>query len=114
VWTSIRSVEELRELRTSSMDTFLNDFGAGKRQGRYVVAELPTLPFRGAAFPPRPSARISSFSIQNKLSEDFHVSAALEMCRVADEVRIFSAGCARSRTIRPRRSRHRTASPGRP
>lgn len=88
VWTSIQSVEQLRDLRTSSMATFLDDFEAGKRQGRYVVAELPMLPFRSAAFRLAVCSHLL-FLYSEQLSEDFHVSAALEMCRVADEVRIF-------------------------
>ena len=88
VWTSIRSVEELRDIRTSSMDTFLDDFDAGKRQGRYVVAELPTLPFGNASFRLALCSHFL-FLYSEQLSEDFHVSAALEMCRVARDVRIF-------------------------
>ena len=88
VWTSIRSVEELREIRTSSMDRFLDDFDPGKRQGRYVVAELPTLPFGDAAFRLALCSHFL-FLYSEQLSEDFHVSAALEMCRVAGDVRIF-------------------------
>ena len=88
VWTSIRSVEELREIRTSSMDTFLNDFDAGRRQGRYVVAELPALPFGNATFHVAVCSHLL-FLYSEQLSEDFHVSAVSEMTRVADEVRIF-------------------------
>src|SRR5258705_7189987 len=88
VWTSIQSVEQLRDIRTSSMATFLDDFEAGKRQGRYVVAELPTLPFANATFRLALCSHLL-FLYSAQLSEDFHVSAALEMCRVAAEVRIF-------------------------
>jgi hypothetical protein len=88
VWTSIESVEQLRDIRTSSMATFLDDFEAGRRQGRYVVAELPTLPFANATFHLALCSHLL-FLYSEQLSEDFHVSAALEMCRVAAEVRIF-------------------------
>ncbi|RPH63008.1 MAG: SAM-dependent methyltransferase, partial [Acidobacteria bacterium] len=44
VWTDIRSVEELGTVRMRAMDAFLEDFDAGLRDGRYVDAELPTLP----------------------------------------------------------------------
>ena len=88
VWTSIESVEQLRDIRTSSMATFLDDFEAGRRQGRYVVAELPTLPFANATFRLALCSHLL-FLYSEQLSEDFHVSAALEMCRVAAEVRIF-------------------------
>src|SRR5258705_3817592 len=43
-WTSIQSVAQLRDIRTSSMATFLHDFAAGSRHGRYFFADLPTLP----------------------------------------------------------------------
>jgi hypothetical protein len=88
VWTSIRSVEELRDIRTSSMTTFLEDFEAGARQGRYVVAELPALPFGAATFRLALCSHLL-FLYSEQLPEDFHVAAALEMCRVAREVRIF-------------------------
>jgi hypothetical protein len=88
VWTSIRSVEELRALRTSSMDTFLDDFEAGTRQGRYVVGELPALPFGTATFHVALCSHFL-FLYSEQLSADFHVSAVSEMIRVALDVRIF-------------------------
>jgi len=88
VWTSIQSVEQLRDIRTSSMATFLDDFEAGKRQGRYLVAELPTLPFGNATFRLALCSHLL-FLYTEQLSEDFHVSAVAEMTRVADDVRIF-------------------------
>ena len=88
VWTSIRSIEELRRIRLSSMERFLNDFEAGKQQGRYVDAELPHLPFADSTFE---FALCSHFLFlySRQLSEDFHVAAIAEMSRVAREVRIF-------------------------
>lgn len=88
VWTSITSIEHLRNVRTSSMDMFLNDFDAGKQQGRYVAAELPTLPFGNATFRLALCSHLL-FLYSEQLSEEFHVAATSEMCRVADEVRIF-------------------------
>ena len=88
VWTSIRSVEELREIRTASMETFLNDFDSGRRQGRYVVAELPALPFDNSTFRLALCSHFL-FLYTEQLSEDFHVAAVAEMARVADDVRVF-------------------------
>ena len=48
VWSA--SVEEVRELRMATMDRFLADFETGGRQGRYVDAALPELPFPDGAF----------------------------------------------------------------
>lgn len=107
VWTSIRSVEELRDLRTSSMQTFLSDFDAGKRQGRYLVAELPQLPFRNAAFRLALCSHLL-FLYSAQLSEDFHVAAIAEMSRVAGDVRVFpliALGGTRSGHLAPVTSR---------
>src|SRR5262245_40444058 len=45
VWTVIRSVEELGQVRMAAMNDFLDDYPAGRIDGRYVEAELPNLPF---------------------------------------------------------------------
>src|SRR6185369_3711946 len=51
VWgDGIRTVEELGDARMAAMRTFLNDYASGKASGRYIEAELPTLPFANAAF----------------------------------------------------------------
>src|SRR5512144_3244993 len=36
VWTRIRSVEELGQVRRAAMEEFLNDLDRGKAEGRYV------------------------------------------------------------------------------
>ena len=88
VWTLIRSVEELRQLRSSAMERFLADFEADKAQGRYVDAELPILPFENGAFDLALCSHFL-FLYSEQLSEDFHVAAVREMNRVATEVRVF-------------------------
>src|SRR5579862_9179827 len=50
VWTRIRTVEELGELRMAAMRAFLGDFEQGHAQGRYVCAALPQLPFEADSF----------------------------------------------------------------
>lgn len=51
VWgTPIASVEALGEVRMGAMREFLADYDAGKAAGRYVEAELPSLPFPDGAF----------------------------------------------------------------
>jgi len=50
IWSAISNSEEVQELRVSSMERFLEDFDDGKRQRRYVDAELPNLPFTDASF----------------------------------------------------------------
>jgi len=88
VWNSIRSVEELEQVRMSAMNEFLADYPAGRRSGRYVDAELPTLPFADRSFDLALCSHFL-FVYTSQLGEAFHRSAVREMCRVAGEVRIF-------------------------
>ncbi len=103
VWTSIRSIGELRELRMSSMERFLEDFEVGKQQGRYIDAELPNLPLADGAFGLALCSHFL-FLYSEHLTEDFHVAAIREMGRVAREVRIFpllALGAKRSSYVDP-------------
>lgn len=88
VWTSIASVEELGAVRLRAMQLFLEDFTAGKAEGRYVEAALPSLPFEDQAFD---IALCSHFLFLYTLQRDlaFHRDAVREMCRVARDVRLF-------------------------
>jgi hypothetical protein len=88
VWTTIASVEELGRVRLAAMNDFLDDYAAGKREGRHVDAELPTLPFADASFDLALSSHFL-FLYTAQLGEAFHRAAILEMCRIAREVRIF-------------------------
>lgn len=88
VWTSIGSIDELARVRIQAMDEFLSDFPAGKADGRYVDAELPTLPFDDSSFDLALCSHFL-FLYTDHLGEAFHHSAIREMCRVAAEVRIF-------------------------
>lgn len=88
VWHSIRSVEELGQIRMAAMQAFLNDYDRGKVEGRYVEAALPTLPFGDARFDLALCSHLL-FLYTDQLGEAFHQSAILELCRVATQVRIF-------------------------
>jgi len=88
VWTSIPTVEELGRVRMEAMQAFLQDFESGKREGRYLDAELPTLPFQDRLFDLAVCSHFL-FLYTEQLGEDFHRAAILELCRVAAEVRIF-------------------------
>jgi len=70
------------------MERFLEDFKAGKAEGRYVDAELPTLPFDDETFDLAVCSHFL-FLYSDQFSGDFHVAAIREMNRVAREVRIF-------------------------
>lgn len=88
IWNNIPSVEKLGQIRMSSMQIFLKDFDQGKREKRYITAELPVLPFNDKQFDLALSSHFL-FLYTDKLSLDFHIKAIKEMCRVAAEVRIF-------------------------
>jgi hypothetical protein len=88
VWTTIRSIDELRAMRMSSMETFLADFEAGRREGRYLDATLPNLPFTPESFDLALCSHFL-FLYSEQFSEDFHLTALREVCRVAKEVRVF-------------------------
>ena len=70
------------------MQQFLEDFPLGIQQGRYITCELPVLPFNDAQFDLALCSHFL-FTYSDLLSQDFHLTAIQEMCRVATEVRIF-------------------------
>jgi hypothetical protein len=88
VWTTIGSLEELADRRMRAMQTFLLDFDAGKREGRYVDAGVPKLPFNDRSMPLALCSHFL-FLYSSQLGEEFHVASVRELCRVADDVRIF-------------------------
>jgi hypothetical protein len=88
VWTAIRSVDELGEMRRAAMQAFLQDYDAGRTDGRYVEGALPELPFGDASFDLALCGHfLFLYSAQRDL--DFHVASLVELCRVAREVRVF-------------------------
>ena len=88
VWTTIRSPDDLGRIRMAVMTEFLADFEQGRQAGRYLPHELPDLPFGSGEFKLALCSHFL-FTYSDQLSADFHCRAVLEMCRVADEVRIF-------------------------
>ena len=100
VWERIRSVEELGRIRLAAMEAFLSDFERGKREGRYLAASLPKLPFVGGAFDLAVCSHFL-FVYSEQLTADFHVDSIREMCRVGRETRVFPV-----LELGARRSRH--------
>jgi SAM-dependent methyltransferase len=104
VWTpEMGTVEEMGRVRMAAMGDFLDDYESGKGEGRYVEAELPTLPFVDSTFDLAVCSHLL-FLYSEQLGEAFHHAAIQEMCRVAAEVRIFpllSLGGQRSRFVDP-------------
>lgn len=88
VWTKFSSLDEVRDVRMKAMRRFLDDFEQGKREGRYLDASLPDLPFEDKQFD---LALCSNFLFlySDHLSTAFHIAAVQEMGRVAHEVRVF-------------------------
>ena len=103
VWTEITSVEELGHVRMSAMTDFLVDFDRGRAEGRYVDAEVPSLPFGDGAFDLALCSHFL-FLYTTHLGEPFHHESIRELCRVATEVRIFplvELGAGRSPIVDP-------------
>lgn len=88
VWEAITSVEELGRIRMGAMQAFLNDYQAGLEAGRYMEAELPSLPFPDGKFDLALCSHLL-FLYSRQLDEMFHQASLLELCRVAKEVRVF-------------------------
>jgi hypothetical protein len=88
VWKNFRTVDELGQARTASMQRFLDDFDAGLRARRYLAGELPSLPFDDGEFDLAVCSHFL-FLYSDQLSEAFHVESTTELCRIAGEVRIF-------------------------
>jgi hypothetical protein len=88
VWRAIPSIDALIRIRRSAMTRFLDDYTAGRAAGRYVDAELPSLPFGDGEFGLALCSHFL-FLYSAQLGQDFHVAAVRELCRVARDVRIF-------------------------
>jgi len=88
VWEQYATAEEMGQHRLVAMERFLTDLPAGRTRGRYVTAELPTLPFEAGAFELALCSNLL-FLYSEQLGEKFHLDAVTELSRVAEEVRIF-------------------------
>ena len=88
VWRHLKSPEHMGRVRLAAMERFLMDYDAGLREGRYVAAALPALPFAEGQFDLALCSHLL-FLYSEQLPLEFHVAAVIEMARVAAEVRIF-------------------------
>ena len=88
LWNVIKSPAEMGRIRMEAMRDFLKDYEPGKRDGRYVAAELPRLPFSASSFDLALCSHFLFF-YSNHYSMEFHQEAIDDLCRVAREVRIF-------------------------
>lgn len=88
VWEHVNSVEELGRTRREAMDEFLADYELGVKEFRYVAGALPSLPFMDQTFELALCSHfLFLYSEQYNLA--FHVQSIKELCRIAEEVRIF-------------------------
>ena len=88
VWTYIKSLDELEEVRMSAMRMFLSDYESGKKENRYICHELPEkMPYSDKAFDLGLSSHF--LLMYTMLGYDFHIKAISEMLRVCKEIRIF-------------------------
>jgi hypothetical protein len=88
VWTYFADPDALGAARLKAMKVFLDDYEAGREQGRYLVAALPELPFEDDEFDLCLCSHLL-FLYSAQLSFDFHFASMLEILRVAREVRVF-------------------------
>lgn len=88
VWTNIKNLEELENIRMSAMRSFLSDFEKGKQDGRYIYHELPNrLIYADDSFDIGLSSHF--LLMYTVLGYEFHIQAMTEMLRVCKEIRIF-------------------------
>lgn len=88
VWDHFGNPAGLIAARQGAMARFLEDYDSGKENGRYLNASLPNLPFNAGEFDLAVCSHFL-FLYSQQFSYDFHLEAAQELLRVANEVRIF-------------------------
>jgi hypothetical protein len=102
-WQHVQSPEELGQLRMNAMQEFLTDYEQGMREYRYVSGELPALPFMDRTFELALCSHFL-FLYSEQFDLEFHIESTKELCRVAEEVRIFpllELGGGKSRHLGP-------------
>src|SRR5215212_1061713 len=88
VWTEFRDPDTLGQHRLATMRAFLADFDTGRAAARYLPDALPALSCADGQFDLALSSHLL-FLYSEQLTLEFHFAAIRELCRVAQEVRIF-------------------------
>jgi hypothetical protein len=89
VWgEAIPDIETLKRVRMGAMMAFLDDSEQGRRDGRYIDAALPALPFAESSFDLALCSHFL-FLYSQQHGPAFHLESMRELCRVAREVRVF-------------------------
>ena len=92
IWEKIKNIDELGKIRMEAMKKFLADYDLGKTAGRYINASLPDLPFSDSEFELALSSHYL-FLYSEHITQKQHISSMKELCRVANEVRIYPLIC---------------------
>ncbi len=88
VWTNIKSIQELEQIRMDAMNNFIDDFDLGKTQKRYIYHELPNpTNYSDLSFDLGLSSHF--LILYSQLGLDFHIKSISEMLRICNEIRIF-------------------------
>lgn len=88
IWNYHKSPEDLRANREQAIALFLADYDRGKSENKYITAELPKLHFTDRQFQLALCSHFI-FLYSAHLSLEFHIDSIRELCRIAEEVRIF-------------------------
>lgn len=88
LWDHIGSLNELASARQESLQKFLKDYEAGKKEQRYQAIKFEKLPYKDLEFDLALSSHFLFFN-QDESDAEFLKAVLLELCRVAHEVRIF-------------------------
>lgn len=85
---TVRDINELEQRHKETVESFLDDFEAGKRQGRYINHEMPfKIPFPDNTFDLGLSSHF--LLLYPALGFNFHRQSFEEMLRTCQEIRIF-------------------------
>jgi hypothetical protein len=87
-WKYHRDPEHLLLNRRKALSLFLKDFEKGKKEGRYELKEFPLVKYADQEFDLALCSHFL-FLYSEHFPYEFHLSSILEMCRIAEEVRIF-------------------------
>ena len=88
VWHYHASADALKQTRITALNSFLSDYENGKAENRYIVGELPSLPFADHQFDIALCSHFL-FLYSEHLDYAFHSAALFEMLRIAKQVKIF-------------------------
>lgn len=88
LWKSIPSVEDLGKVRLNAMEKFMIDYEIGKSENRYIEGALPELDFHDQQFELALCSHYL-FLYSEQVSLQTHIESIAELCRVAQEVRIY-------------------------